>query len=146
MPADPPALLNAVGKVCQFGLYVGVLIFLVRRNKRADMTLDLTALSLVILLAAPFTWRHYYVLMLLPLMFVWFNIHHFSRRLTLGVFLSSLLIAGTRYPDFLQTHLSNGPLRVLLVSLLPLSAIALLAVLVFAYRNQGELHETVPAS
>jgi hypothetical protein len=79
-------------------------------------------------------------------MFVWFNIHHSSRRLALGVLLSSLLIAGTRYPDFLQAHLSNGPLRVLLVSLLPLSAIALLAVLLFAYRNQGELHETVPAS
>lgn len=137
LPSDTPAAICALNKVLGLGVYLGVLLVLLKRNRGADITWDLVALSLVTLLIAPFTWRHYYVLELLPLMFVWFLLRQgrFSNR-TLWVAVACTLVASTRYPDYLQTHLTNGPLRVFLVGMLPLSALILLMTLLFAYQSE----------
>jgi hypothetical protein len=83
----------------------------------------MAVMSLIILLIAPFTWRHYYVLEILPLMFVWFFLKAggFSRPgWVLIVAIRCNLVAGTLYPDYLQPHLTNGPMKVFLVGSLPL--------------------------
>lgn len=139
IPDENPAGLCTATKLLQLGVYLGVLLVLLKRNPRGDVLWDMAVLSLAMLLTAPFTWRHYYVLELLPLMFIWFLGERFSRpNRALVVAIVCTLIAATRYPDYLQVHLTNGPLRVFLVGLLPLSALALMLTLLFAYRPRPD--------
>ena len=117
---------------------------LLKKNRNGDIVWGSVVLSLIVLLIAPFTWRHYYVLETFPLLFVWFLLRaqRFSHpALVLWIAAVCTLVAGTRYPDYLQTHLSNGPARVLLVALLPFSALILLATLLFACRPEPGLPE-----
>ena len=72
IPAQTPAGLCAFNKIFGFAVYLAVLLLLFKRNRRGDVLWDMVAMSLIILLIAPFTWRHYYVLAILPLLFVWF--------------------------------------------------------------------------
>ena len=141
IPAQTPSGLCVFNKVFGLAVYLAVLALLVKKNQRGDITWDLVVLSLITLLIAPFTWRHYYVLEILPLMFVWFLLKAggFSRpRWVLFVAIMSTLVVGTRYLDYLQPHLSNGPIRVFLVALLPLSALILMSTLLFAYKPGPE--------
>lgn len=141
IPAQIPAGLCAFNRVLGLAVYLAVLAFLLRKNRRGDIIWDLVVMSLITLLIAPFTWRHYYVLELLPLMFVWFLLKagRFSRPgWVLIVAIVGTLVAGTRYPDYLQTHLTNGPMRVFLVGLLPVSALGVLAAVLFAYKPESE--------
>lgn len=136
MPADTSSRLCLFNRAMGIALYGSVLVVLLRKNRSYDITWDLIVLSLVILLIAPFTWRHYYVLELLSLFFMWFAIRdgRFRRAgpaIWVAIFCTA--VAATRYPDYLQNHLSNGPARVLLVGLLPISGLLLLLTLLFAY-------------
>jgi len=141
IPAQTPGGLCAFGKAVGFAVYLGALAVLLKRNRRGDIVWDMAVMSLITLLIAPFTWRHYYVLEILPLLFVWFHLRaeRFSRPAwVLFVAIICTLVAGTRYPDYLQNHLSNGPVRVFLVGLLPFSALILMAALLFAYKPEPE--------
>ncbi|MFZ0686514.1 MAG: glycosyltransferase family 87 protein [Terriglobales bacterium] len=141
IPAQMPKGLCVFGKAFGFTSYLAVLAFLLKRNQRDDVVWDMVVVSLVTLLVAPFTWRHYYVLEILPLMFVWFGLRagRFVRpRRVLLVAIVCTLVAGTRYPDYLQTHLTNGPARVFLVALLPLSALMLMATLLLNYMPEPD--------
>jgi hypothetical protein len=141
IPAQTPAGLCAFNKVLGLAIYLAVLALLVKKNRRGDIIWDLVVLSLITLLIAPFTWRHYYVLEILPLMFVWFLLKagEFLRpRWVLLVAIVCTLVAGTRYLDYLQPHLTNGPIKVFLVALLPLSALILMSTLLFAYKPGPE--------
>jgi hypothetical protein len=142
MPAQTPRGLCAVDKMLGLAVYVAVLAFLWKKNQRGDISWDLVVMSLITLLIAPFTWRHYYVLEILPLMFVWFLLKagRFSRPgWVLIVAIICTLVAGTGYPDYLQNHMTSGPIRVCLVGLLPLSALILVLTLLFAYKPEPEL-------
>src|SRR6202008_4123502 len=128
-PANMPGGLCFFNKAIGIVLYLAVLGVMLKKNSVGDITWDLVALSLLVLLIAPFTWRHYYVLELLPLLFAWFGLktgRFIHSRLVLWIVATCTLIAGTRYADYLQTHLTNGLARVFLVGLLPLSALVLL--------------------
>ncbi len=141
IPTQTPSGLCAFDKVLGFAVYLASLAILLKRNQRGDVIWDMVVMSLITLLIAPFTWRHYYVLEILPLMFVWFFLkaERFSRPGWVLVVASvCTLVTGTRYPDYLQTHLTIGPIRVFLVSLLPLSALILMATLLAAYRPKLE--------
>jgi hypothetical protein len=141
IPAQTPSGLCVVNKVLGFAVYLAVLAFLWKKNRRGDIVWDMAVMSLITLLIAPFTWRHYYVLEILPLMFVWFLLKA-GRFLRPGwvliVAIGCTLVAGTRYLDYLQPHLANGPMKVILVGLLPLSALILMATLLFAYKPEPE--------
>jgi hypothetical protein len=139
IPAQTPGGLYAFNKALGLAVYVGVLGLLLKKNNDGDIVWDLAVLSLIVLLVAPYTWRHYYVLEVLPLLFVWFFLKagRFSHpSLVLWVAAFCTLIAGTRYPDYLQNHLTNGPARVFLVALLPLSALILMGTLIFSYKHE----------
>ena len=142
-PAQTPSGLCVFNKALGFAIYLIVLWFLRSKNRRGDIVWDMVVMSLITLLISPFTWRHYYVLEILPLMFVWFLLKagRFSRPAwVLTVAIICTLVAGTRYPDYLQNHLTNGPMRVLLVGALPISALILMATLLFAYNTEPRLH------
>jgi hypothetical protein len=139
IPAQAPGGLCAFNKVLGLAAYLIVLLYLMKKNQRGDIVWDMVVMSLLILLIAPFTWRHYYVLEVLPLMFTWFLVRaeRFSRpRWVLSVAIGCTLIAGTYYPDYLHPHFNNGPVKVFLVALLPLSALMLMATILFAYKPE----------
>jgi hypothetical protein len=139
VPTQTPAGLCVFNKVLGLAVYLAVLALLVKKNRGGDIIWDLVVLSLITLLIAPFTWRHYYVLEILPLMFVWFLVKagEFLRpHWVLLVAIVCTLVAGTRYLDYLEPHLTNGPIRVFLAALLPLSALILMATLLFAYKPE----------
>ncbi len=140
MPGNPSTGLCIFGKCVSLIVFTVALVILLKRNRRGYIVWDLAVLALLTLLIAPFTWRHYYVLELFPLMFVWFYLRkgRFSHpRWVLWVAISSTLVAATCYPDYLQQHLSNGPARVFLVALLPLTALLLMATILLAYQAEG---------
>jgi hypothetical protein len=142
IPAQVPSGMCVFGKALGFAVYLGVLAFLLKKNRGGDIVWDMVVTSLIVLLIAPFTWRHYYVLEILPLMFAWFRLQAGRFWRPGGVLFVAIictLVAGTRYPDYLQTHLANGPVRVFLVGLLPLSALILMVTLLFAYRGPHPL-------
>lgn len=140
IPAHTPHRLCVFNKALGFAVYIGTLGVLIKKNRTGNIMWDMTVLSLITLLIAPFTWRHYYVLEILPLMFVWLRLKEgkFTRPgWVLSIAVLCTLVAATRYPDYLQTHLNYGPARVFLVALLPLSALALTATLLFAYKTEA---------
>lgn len=140
IPPYTPHGLCTFNKALGLAVYCAALALLLLKNRGGDIIFDLTVLSIVTLLIAPFTWRHYYVLEILPLMFLWFLVKtgRFSRQWwVLGAVAFCTLIAGTRYPDYLQTHLTSGPVRVFLVALLPISALVLMTTLLLAYKPEA---------
>lgn len=142
VPAETPRALCVFNKVMSGAFWLGTLFLLWKRNPRQDITFDLVVISLVTLLVAPFTWRHYYVLEILALMFVWLALKRgeFTRpKWVLWSVSICTLVVATRYPDYWQTHLSSGPLRVLLVALLPLSTLVLMGTLLFAWKTETHL-------
>ena len=143
IPPHTPHILCTLNKALGFVVYIGAVILLGTKNRTGDLVWDLTVLAPITLLIAPFTWRHYYVLEILPLMFVWFLLKAGGFRRpswVLGVAVFCTLVAGTRYPDYLQTHLTNGPVRVILVALLPLSALVLTITLLLARKPETGTH------
>lgn len=141
MPPHTPHGLCTLNKALGLAVYLAALFLLLRKNRIGDIGWDLTVLSLITLLVAPFTWRHYYVLEILPLMFIWFLLREgrFSHQgWVLAAVSFCTLIVGTRYLDYLQAHLTAGPVRVFLVALLPLSAFVLTTILLFAYKPEPQ--------
>jgi len=140
MPDGTPAGLCTGTKVAQAGVYLGALILLFKKNRGNDEVWDMAVLALTVLLVAPFTWRHYYVLEVFPLLFLWLRGQRFVRPgFALAAAIACTLVAATRYPDYLQVHLTNGPVRVFLVALLPLSALGLMLTLLLGCKR--EAHE-----
>jgi hypothetical protein len=141
MPADTPYGLCLFNKAMAVAIYAAVLLVLWRRRQGYDITWDLIVLSLITLLIAPFTWRHYYVLELLSLFFIWFSIRDGRFRQVKGALWAAIFctaVAATRYPDYLQNHVNKAFIRVLLVGLLPISALLLLLTILFGYRRDEE--------
>jgi hypothetical protein len=130
IPNETPLQLQYATKFISAFCYLAILFLLWKRSR--DIVFDLTVASLMVLLVPPFTLRHYYVLETLPLIYVWLSLkdaHLLGKRWMLaGVSICTLLPA-TRYLDYLQNHLSSGPIRVLLVSLVPLSTLLLTAIM-----------------
>jgi hypothetical protein len=136
LPPELPRGLCAINKLIGMAVYLTSLGFLYRKNRDGDFVWDLSVLALIVLLIAPFTLRHYYVLEIFPLLFTWFYLRagKFSRpNWVLAAVIFATLVAATAYPDYLQNHLSIAPVRVFLVALLPLSSLTLLAAILFTY-------------
>jgi|SRR5579864_1988753 len=136
---DTPVSVQALNKLLGLGVYFSAIVMLWKMNEE-DITFDLVTASFLVLLIAPFTWRHYYALEVLPLIFMWVRLKEGftnGNRWVLPLISVCTLVPATRYPDYLQTHLSNGPIRILLVGLLPASALVLLGTLVVAFGNRA---------
>ena len=68
-----PLSLSLTIKVCSVVLYGGVLLYLWRARRSGEEALaqELAIAALISLLISPLTWRHHFVLVLLPLIFAW---------------------------------------------------------------------------
>ena len=131
VPVVPGALVP--GWVCTLAkmggpvLVVASLYFLWRRNKsQAIPVQEFMVFTLLSLLISPVSWRHHYLIALLPLIFLWTL--DLKRRFDLAVLGLATLSIGTVLPDYVITAVRNPVLDLLLVSLTPISTLLLLYV------------------
>jgi hypothetical protein len=108
-------------------LVAASLYLLWRRNKsQAIPVQEFMVFVLLSLLISPVSWRHHYLVALLPLIFLWsFDL---KRRFDLAVLALATLSIGTVLPDYMITAVRNPALDLLLVSLTPVSTLLLLYV------------------
>jgi hypothetical protein len=123
-----PYWLCVLIKVIAMGLYSGVLLYFWRRNKTASMLdYELVTLALVTLIASPVSWRHHYLLALLPLIYLWNSTG--QKRSDVAVLVIATLAIGTVLPDYTIARVDRPVLQILLASIVPISTMLLLWVL-----------------
>ena len=121
----PSAALCSLVKVIGLVLYIGSLFLLWRRNQTKSLPVyEFMPLALLTLLISPVSWRHHYLLALLPLIYLWS--YDVRRRFDLAVLAIATLSIGTVFADYLITAVHNPALDLALVSLTPLSTLFLL--------------------
>jgi Glycosyltransferase family 87 len=120
-----PAWLCRLAKILGPLLLLACLYLLWQRNKSKIITInEFMAFALLSLLISPVSWRHHYLLALLPLIFMWSS--EFFRSFDLAVLTIVTLSIGTVLPDYIITAIRNPALDLLLVSVTPISTLLLL--------------------
>jgi len=128
MVALVPAWLCTLVKIGGLVLLVASLCFLWRGNKTKRIpTREFMAFALLSLLISPVSWRHHYLLALLPVIYVWNSEN--IRRFDLAVLTVATLSIGSVLPDYVITAVQQPAIQLLLVSLTPLSTLLLLFVI-----------------
>jgi hypothetical protein len=127
---DPlvPAWLCMLVKIVGLALLTACSYFLWRRNKTKHIsTNEFMAFALLTLLISPVSWRHHYLLALLPLIYLWNSEN--IRRFDLAVLTVATLSIGSVLPDYVITAVRNPALDLLLVSVTPISTLFLLLII-----------------
>ena len=123
-----PAWLCTIAKMAGVVLLITCLYWLWRQNKTKSIPArEFMAFALLSLLISPVSWRHHYLLALLPLIHLWNS--ESIRRLDLGVLAVATLSIGSVLPDYVITAVHKPALQLLLVSLTPISTLLLLFVI-----------------
>lgn len=133
VPLDPdfqiPAFLFRVVSILNFCIYGGTLFYFWRKNRRdTAITYELIVMALLALLISPLTWRHYYLLALLPLVFLWIRVR--GNALVLA---AATLAIGMVFPDYLIVLVRNPVVDILMSTLVPLATLSLLFMLLVGY-------------
>jgi hypothetical protein len=124
--------------VCLFGKLVGLVLlgsalFYFWRRNRTSSTLaeELIAVSLITLLISPVSWRHHYLLILIPLLYLWNVAAPGWREIATLAF--ATLAVGTVFPEYLIAAIRNPIVDLLLAGVAPISSLLLLQVLCSNY-------------
>jgi len=117
-----------LGKFVGLALFVSVLYYSWRRNKTSSaLVQELIAVSLVTLLISPVSWRHHYLLILVPLLYLWnMPATRWSHTAVLAI---ATLGIGSVFPDYLGAAIRNPVLDIALAAIAPVSGLLLLWVL-----------------
>jgi hypothetical protein len=131
-------------KLCGISLYAAVLLYFWKKRKSSDAAIshELAVAALVSLLISPLTWRHHFVLVLLPLICLWMQSRQYGGKLRLLALALISFALGTPFADFTLLHLHNGFLQALLSSVFLLAGCALLLLYLLDYRQL----DSIPAS
>jgi hypothetical protein len=128
MEPSVPAGICTVAKMIGVALLIACMYLLWRRNKTQNIpTSEFMAFALLSLLVSPVSWRHHYLLALLPLIYVWNS--ESIRRFDLAVLTVATLSIGSVLPDYVITAVHKPALQLLLVSATPMSTLLLLFVI-----------------
>ncbi len=128
LPAIPMALCW-FNKGLSFALYGGTLLYFWKKNKAAtDLVYELVVMALVILLISPESFRHHYLVAVLPLLYLWMR-SRFGTGKSAVLHWASLafltLAIGTVFPDYLITQIRNPLLDLSLSALVPAATLLL---------------------
>ena len=134
----PPSLdlLIRVGSVV---LYVGVLFYFWKKRNPNEVALsqELAVAALLSLLISPLTWRHHFVLVLLPLFCAWMQSRERGKKARLYALALITVSIGTPLADFVLLRMHPGLLQALLSSVSMFAGCMLLLLCLREYR-QGE--------
>jgi hypothetical protein len=135
---DVPTWLTALVKAGNFLIYCAVLLFFWKKNERPlAMVYELVTLALVTILISPVSWRHHYLLTLIPIIYLWARVGERWRDIL--VLAAATLAIGTVFPDYVIVASLNPVLDLVLSSLIPLTSFLLLLVLCRNYESLGVL-------
>jgi hypothetical protein len=124
LPLIPAACHVAVGLSAV--LYVGILFFFYRqRNSQEALVSELAAVALLSLLISPVSWRHHFLLALIPLIYLWLPETKLLKQWQLIALTAATLIIGTPFADYAARYL-HGNLRLFLNGLQPVATMVLL--------------------
>jgi Gpi18-like mannosyltransferase len=124
-----PFGLTLLGKALSLALFCGVLIYFYKQSKAATrIAHEITTLAVLSLLISPVTWRHHYVLIILPLLYLWLDAKRvaLSDRSYVVLFLSTVAVASI-FPFYLLELVHNSVLQIVVSAVMPAGAVALLA-------------------
>ena len=131
---DVPSWLGVLVTGGNFLIYCGVLLYFWRKNRRPTaMVYELVTLALVTIVISPVSWRHHYLLTLIPVIYLWVSLGERWRDIL--VLAAATLAMGTVFPDYVIAASSNPLLDLVLSSLIPLTSLLLLLVLCRNYEN-----------
>ena len=140
---DLPPYLNLLTKTCSLALYAGVLCYFWKQRKSGEVALsrELAIAALLSLLISPLTWRHHFVLVLLPLICAWLQSRAHSTKTRLYALALVTISIGTPLADFILLRVHHGLLQAFLSSAFLLGGSTLLLLCLQDYRQT----EHVPA-
>jgi hypothetical protein len=137
-----PSWIRAAFKVLAAMIYLGTLIFFWKwKGNNSRLSVELLALVPVTILAAPVVWRHSYVTLLLPLIFLWARDEDFSNSTITNALLAlATVTVGTVLPEFVLAHTRVVALQIALQASMPLAAAILLFILLrHVQRGTGQI-------
>lgn len=124
LPLTPLASDVAVGLSAT--LYIGLLSFFYRRrNSQGGLVSELAAIALLSLLISPVSWRHHFLLALIPLIYLWLPETKILKQWQLIALTAATLIIGTPFADYAARYL-HGSLRLLANGLQPVATMVVL--------------------
>jgi len=125
-----PAVVRWANRALSLLLYCGALSYFWHCCRSArELVYELTVLPLVILLAAPESFRHHYLLAALPLLYLWLRSREWVgdrlalRLAALGI---ATLVIGTPFLDYVIASVRNSGIDLLLASLYSTATIVLI--------------------
>lgn len=129
LPAIPMALCW-FNKSLGFALYGGILFYFWKKNKTStNVVYELLVVALVVLLISPESFRHHYLVAVLPLLYFWMR-SRFEASRSVAIHWTTLafltLSIGTEFPDDLITRVRNPVLDLSLSALVPAATLLLL--------------------
>ncbi len=140
-PHDVPSWLSLIVKGVNFLVYCAVLLYFWKKNRRPTaMVYELVTCALVTILISPVSWRHHYLLALIPVVYMWVGLA--ERWWDIIVLAVATLVMGAVFPDYLVVTSSSPGLNLVLSNLIPVASFLLLLVLCKNY----ELIKAVPRS
>ena len=120
-----PHFLPRIIGVFNFLIYCAALLFLWTKNRKANaMTYELIVMALLAVVISPVSWRHHYLLALLPVTYLWYELKDDWRDWSL---LATVTLAmGTVFIDYAIVVIRKPIVDLPLASVLPISTLLLL--------------------
>ncbi len=133
---EVPSSWNLLIRLGSFALYAGVLYYFWKKRNPDEVGLseELTVAALLSLLISPLTWRHHFVLVLLPLVYAWVQSRERGQKVRLYALALVTVSIGTPIADFILLRVHSGLLQALLSSLSMLAGCTLLLLCLREYR------------
>ncbi len=124
LPLIPAACTVAV--VLSAMLYIGMLFFFYRRrSSQGALVSELAAIALLSLLISPVSWRHHFLLALIPLVYLWLPETKMLKQWQLFALTAATLIIGTPFVDYAARYM-HGSFRLIANGLQPAATLVVL--------------------
>jgi hypothetical protein len=120
-PTDPwqvPASFRALISLANLALLIIVVFYLFKNRGSSPKVLaqEFAIFALVSLMISPITWRHHYVIAILPLLCAWMHSRESASPRRLALLSAITLILGTPYADFVLVRMHPGRLQAIVSS------------------------------
>ena len=132
---EVPLPLDLLIRLGSVALYVLVLFYFWKKRNPNEVVLseELTVAALLSLLISPLTWRHHFVLILLPLVYAWMQSRERGQKAQLYALALITISIGTPLADFMLLRVHYGLLQALLSSVSLLAGCTLLLLCLWEY-------------
>jgi hypothetical protein len=152
-PTSMPSGLCSVTKIVGLGLYAAVLLYFWKNNRSArHLPYEVALIALVALLISPVTWRHHFVLAILPLLYMWGsaakNATWCTNRKLVWLALTTLAL-GTPLAQYFIVKASRPSLQLVFATIVPGATLLLLGLSLSLYgdytnRADPSITELIP--